>query len=574
MPQTTVDLIIINAQIYNSFSKKFIKNNLVVKQEKVLYIGQNIQEFTSPHIVDAQNNYLIPGLIDIHMHIESTMATPQAFAHELARHGVTTIISEPHEIANVFGRVGVESMLAASENAPIDIFFGVPSSVPSTNSDLESTGGEITLEDLQILLKQPQVVCLGEIMNYVDVIYREQSKTLDLINYTKANYPYLAIEGHCPRIGDVELAKMLFAGVHSDHTQQTVAGLIDRFLQGMFVEIQSKSLKADIIACIQEYQMYERLALVTDDIMADEFVSKGQLDKNLRKLIQLGVKPELAIYLATYTPALHIGWRDRGCLAAGKIADFFITDNLTELPILATYKNGKKIYDHTQEYIFPAKSLNFPSHFYQSVHCQPLTAQQLQIPVKTTAASVRCNVFELVADATFTQAKQADIPVKAGLLDWQASAYALALVLERHGRGQLQPALALVGGVCLQSGAIATTYAHDHHNLLAIGRNIPDLLFAVNRVIEQQGAYLAVLNETILAEVPLPIAGILSPLSMPELALEVQALKQAFAQLGYAHKNPLMSLSTISLPVSPELKLTDKGLIEVKSQTILPLIVK
>lgn len=564
-----VDLIIQNANVYNSFTKTFIPNNVVVNNGKFLYIGKNITDFTATTTLNVENKFLVPGLIDIHMHIDSAMATPRAFAHECARHGVTTIISEPHEIANVFGIKGVQAMLSACENSLIDIFFGVPSSVPSTNTTLETTGGEITLDDLKILLKHPKVICLGEVMNYVDVIYKTTSKTLDLINYTKNNYPHLAIEGHCPRIADIELAKMLYAGVESDHTQQSVTGIVDRFLQGMFVELQSKSLKTEIIEKVAEYNMYERIALVTDDIMADEFVEKGQLDKNLRKLIQLGMSPEQAIYIATYTPARHIGWRDRGAIASGKTADFFITDNIHSLPIIATYKNGQKIYDHLLEHKFAPDVTAFPDSFSNSIKAYPLKPEQLLIQAPAVN-SIICNTMEMVDDATFTKASTASIPVSNGYLDWSKTEYALVVCLERYGKNN-KIAFGLAKGACLKKGAIASSYAHDHHNIIAIGCSQQDLLLAINQVIEMQGGYCAVNEQKVLSELPLPIGGILSPLPLDELAIQMTKLKVAFTQLGYSHKNPIMSMGTLSLPVSPELKISDQGLIDVKSQKIISL---
>lgn len=567
-----VDLIIKNAQVYNSFAKVFSHNHVVIKEDKFLYIGKNIASFESAQTVDLSGKYLIPGLIDIHMHIESTMATPRAFAHELARHGVTTIISEPHEIANTSGIKGVQFMLEASQGALIDIFLGVPSSVPSTSCELESTGGEIAIADLQSLLASPQVVCLGEVMNYVDVIYKEQSKPLDFIKYTQQNYPYLAIEGHCPRISDVELAKMLHAGVESDHTQQSERGIVDRFLQGMFVELQSKSLKKELIDLVQVHSMYERIALVTDDIMADEFVEKGQLDKNLRKLVQLGMPVELAIYIATYTPARHIGWRDRGCIAAGKLADFFVTDDLATLEILQTYKNGRSIYQRGVAHEFVQETNLGTSELLNTIKRAPISADNLRIQLGVNAEMANCNAFFLVEDATFTKAEIAQIPVKNGELAWLESEYALVVCVERYGKSE-NIAFGLARGACLQRGAIATSYAHDHHNILAIGRDVADIVRAINCVIEKQGAYTAYLAGKCLACVELPIAGILSPLPMPALALAVTELKQAFATLGYNHKNPIMSLSTLSLPVSPELKLTDKGLVQVAKQCLVPLVI-
>jgi len=568
-----VDLLIQNAQVFNAYLKKFIPADVAVLDGKFLYIGTAETGKLQPdQIVDGQGKHLLPGLIDCHMHIESTMAAPATFTRALVRNGVTTIVAEPHEIGNVFGLEGIKALMAAAQDCPVDVLIAAPSSVPSTSSDLETSGREINISDLDEMLKMDGVICLGEVMNYVDVVYNQDAKSNKFIQHVKKQAPYMAIEGHCPRLLGLELARFIFAGVDSDHTEQTLPGITERIANGMFVEIQEKSLKQEIVDYLMTNELYEHFALVTDDVMPDSLMKRGHLNHLVKKAIELGMKPEIAIYAATYTPACRMGLRDRGSIAPGKIADFLLLDNLHDFHICRTYKNGREVFNVEEPAALKEPDPSFPPHFYQSVKLSPLTEECFALKADRLVSSVTCRLITVSSGTTFTKEEFASIPVRDGLLDWESTPYCLAVIFERHGKnGNI--GYGLVGGDVIKQGALATTYAHDHHNLLVMGRNKRDMLRAANCVIEKQGGFYVVEDGQVIGKADLPIAGILSDAPIAELGAEMESVKDALQHLGYRHTNIIMSISTLSLPVSQELKLTDKGLVKVNEQKLVPLIV-
>jgi adenine deaminase len=506
------------------------------------------------------------------MHIESSMAAPRTFTQALVKNGVTTIVAEPHEIANVFGLEGIKALIAAAQHCPVDVRIAIPSSVPSTNSMLETSGSEINCSELAEMLQMDGVICLGEVMNYVDVLNQPDSKSNQFIRYVKETKGYFPIEGHCPRLLGLPLARFLFAGVTSDHTEQSLQGLKERIANGMFVEIQEKSLKKEIIDYLVTNELYEHFALVTDDTMPDVLMKRGHLNYLVKKAVELGLKSELAIYAATFTPARRMGLVDRGSIAPGKVADFVVLEDLPTFAIRQTFKNGREVFNSEKKQAAEDVDVSFPTHFYHSVHLPLLTADCFSIKTDQKDGRITCRVLYVSEGTTFTKEKIVSLPVCNYLIDWENSPYCLAVILERHGKDGNR-GYALVGGDALKAGAVATTYAHDHHNLLVLGRNKQDMLFAANQVITKQGGYYVAHKGKIIAKTDLPIAGILSDQPMAVLSAEVNEVKNALAQLGYRHDNIIMSISTLSLPVSPELKLTDKGLVNVNQQRLVPLVI-
>ncbi|MBU3191523.1 amidohydrolase family protein [Clostridium bowmanii] len=569
-----VDLLIKNIDVFNSYFKKFVKAHVSILNGKFLYIGINEAYKLCPaKVIDGKGKYLVPGLVDVHMHIESSMATPMSFSNELIKNGVTTVVSEPHEIANVFGIEGVKEMINAAKECVVDIFYGVPSSVPSTSSKLETTGDEIGLKELKELLNEKKIICLGEVMNYMDVINDPNSKSISFIQYVKNNYPNHAIEGHCPKLIGLDLAKFIFYGVDSDHTQHSVSEIKERILNGMFIEIQEKTLTKDIIEFIIENELYEHVALVTDDVMADSLVNKGHLNKLVKKAISLGMKPENAIYIATFTPSRRMKLSDKGSVAPGKCADFILLNDLEKFSISHTFKDGIEVYNKDKEYVIKENKFTFPAKFYESVHLSKIEKEALQIKVNKEKLKVKCRIMEVKDTTTFTREIFDELNVVDGIVDWVNSPYCLIAVFERHGKSK-NVALGLVTGDTIKHGSVATTYAHDHHNLLVIGKNPDDMVRAANAVIQNQGGYCVVNSGQVLAEIELPIAGILSDCSMDEIGQKVGKVRMAMEKLGYNHYNPIMSLSTMSLPVSPELKITDMGLIRVSEGKIVDVIIE
>lgn len=568
-----VDLLVKNVKVFNSYLKKFKDGNVAILNNKFLYIDNNKNiEFEASSTIDGKNQYMIPGFIDIHMHIESSMITPAPFCHHLSKNGVTTIVAEPHEIANVFGKKGIEAMIAAENSINTSIFYGIPSSVPSTSPDLETTGAILDFEEMKNLTSNPKVICIGEIMNYRKVIVDNSLDICKFIEYVKKNKPQYAIEGHCPKLLDLDLAKFLYLGINGDHTEHTFEEFVQRFENGMFMELQAKSISSELINYIKENNLYEHFAFVTDDTMPDTFLHKGHLNVVIKKAIQAGINIENAIYCATFTPARRMNLHDRGVIAPGKKADFLLIDNLKNLHITQTFIDGKEVYNINSEAKYIPTDYKFPEEFYQSVRVEKINEDIFQIPVNNKENEVNCRIIKVIDGSTRTTEIIEKLNVKNGYLDWENSPYMLIAVFERHGKnGNI--GFGLVTGDCIKNGAIATTYAHDHHNLMVIGKNIKDMTKTINRIIELQGGICCVENEEILAEVPLPVAGIFSEKTVQELGKEVEILREKMSQLGYKHYNPIMSLCTLSLPVSPALKITDKGLIDVNQGKIVNLII-
>jgi len=569
-----VDLLVKNAYVFNSYIKKFIKADVAVLGQKVFYVGNaDSYHFYADEIVDADNKYMIPGLIDIHVHIESSMTTPYAFSHELIKNGVTTVVAEPHEIANVFGVEGIKAMIEIGKDCNLDIYYGIPSSVPSTSKKYETTGACIDVEDIEVLVHENNVICLGEVMNYYDVINSPDAKVNKILEYFRKNHPEMPIEGHCPTLKGLDLAKVIYNGIDSDHTHQTVEGLRERIFNGVFVEIQEKSMSQPVIDFLVQNKLYEHFCLVTDDVMADTLIEEGHLNKLVKKAIKMGMSPENAVYVSTFTPASRMGLKDRGSIAPGRLADFVLLEDIEDFKIAKVYKKGKKVYDRKEKYTFTEKRKLFPDHFYRSIKLPNITADKFQIKAPIKRGSIKCRVIKVNNGSTFTEEKICEVNVKDGFLDWENSPHCIVAVFERYNNtGNF--GIGLITGDIIKEGAVAATYAHDHHNLIVVSKTVKDAVKAANTVIENQGGYCAVQNGEILSLVELPVAGILSEESLSSIGKKLSSLRSAMHRLGYRHYNSVMSLSTISLPVSPLLKITDKGLVNLNENRIVELFVE
>lgn len=566
-----VDLLIENVRIYNSYFKTFIQGNAAILDGRFLYIGERATDsFEAAEHLNGQGRYMIPGLIDIHLHIESTMVTPETFSYGLIRNGVTTIVPEPHEIANVFGLDGVKEFIKASQHCVADMFYAIPSSVPATS--METTGGAIEIEDLDELLRTERIICLGEIMNYVDVISDPDCKTNHILNHIRSHYPHLIIEGHVPKLLDLDLHRMIYSGVDSDHTHQSIEGMEARIAAGMFIEIQEKSMTPEVMAYLMEHEVSEHFCFVTDDVMADSFERRGHLNHLVRKAIGMGMKPEQAIYASTLSPAKRMRMYDRGVIAPGKIGDFQLISNLEQLTIDQVYKHGRKVYDVREPYEPTVHSPAFPAHYYQSVHMAPLTEADFSVETEVADGRYACRTMMVKDGSTFTEEHHAQVEARQGKLNWQESGYGLIATFERYGKNGNR-AYGLIGGDTIKRGAIATTYSHDNHNMLVVGHNPVDMMIAANEVIKNQGGFSVAQNGKVIASLELPVGGILTEVPLEQVAKEVEQLRKAMESLGYCHYNPIMSISTHSLPVSPALKITDFGLIDVNEGKVVPLII-
>lgn len=564
-----VQLIIKNLKVYNSYFKKFIQGDVVINDGKFIHIGNDYEDrLSSRNIIDGNNKYMIPGLIDIHMHIESSMTIPSEFSKAAIKQGVTTVVADPHEIANVFGIEGIKEFIKSKEK--LDIFYGIPSSVPSTGNHLETTGGEITVNEVKELLSYENILCLGEVMNFKDLIEDESSAINNIINVSKDKK--IPLEGHCPKIDGVDLSFYIYRGVDGDHTQQSVASLEEKIRNGMFIEMQHKSMTTENIKFLVENNLYEHFALATDDVMADK-LTKGHLNELVKEAINLGMSIENAIYVATYTPARRMRLFDRGTIAPGKIADFILLDDIENFDIYEVYKNGEVVFNRCnglKEKYFMKKS-NFHKKFYNSIKLNQITKENLLVRVPQKYNNkVTCRTMNIMKNTTFTEEGEVSLDVENNLLKWENSNCALIAVFERYGKNN-NVAFGLVQGEIIKEGAVATTWAHDNHNVMVMGRNVEDMVLAVNNLIDFNGGYIVVRDNNVLAKLELPIGGIVSDEPIEVIGEKLGKVRSAMKELGYNHMNEIMSFSTLSLPVSPAIKITDKGLIDVKKCKVVSL---
>jgi adenine deaminase len=510
---------------------------------------------------------LIPGLMDIHMHIESSMTSPSIFSEAVLTHGVTTVIADAHEIANVFGMEGLEAFF--SQPSVMDIFYAIPSSVPSTTPELETTGGFIGVEEVKQLLKHPKVIALGEAMNFNGIVNEPDSLIRQILRAVQTERPLMPLEGHVPRVSGLELSKFLYAGITADHTHQSPESIYEKITNGMFLEFQKKSITPENIRVVVENHFYEYMAIITDDVMADDLL-KGHLDANVRLAISCGMPAEQAIYCATYTPARRMGFQERGAIIPGFKADFLLLNDIESFEIGAVYKDGKLVYTQGDDIRYPAVKPDFPEQFYKSLNCRALTAEDLRFKVKASEKAV-VNVIKISEVGTFTEHVQQEVRVADGFLDWENSGLALIVVMERYGKtGNI--AYGFVDKALYEKGAVATTWAHDHHNLMVMGTSSKDIAAAQKQLLDMQGGYVVVQGGEVQAVCPLPVGGIISDAPIQELGAQLREVRQAMSKLGYRNSNEIMSFSTLSLPVSPVIKITDKGMMNVRSQMMIPLV--
>ena len=578
----TADLIIKNANVFMTYRQCFEKRDVAVAGEKFYCVSPAIS-YPGVREIDGKGRYMLPGLVDIHMHIESSMTYPGEFSRITLPYGVTTVVADAHEMANVFGMDGIRAFMA--QKTKQDIFWAIPSSVPATNEKLETAGASLGVKEISEMASLDGVLCLGEIMNYKDLSAEGESRTRDLINVCRNAGKNLRIEGHCPGLTGADLNRFIYEGVDADHTQQTPQSVMEKTELGMFLELQFKSLTPEVVKTVCDHELYENVALVTDDTMADKLLT-GHLNKIIETAVKAGMPMEKAIYCATWTPSRRMHLDDRGMIAPGKIADFMLLDSLDGIDPVVVYKKGECVYCKADEVCGAAKgrkaqeacavaaACSFPASFYHTINCRPAEISDFVLKAEDPDAKwAEVNVMKIGTFGTATTPVKRRVEVKDGVLDWKSAGLSLAVVFERYGKNG-NVGYGFVEGALTKPGAVATTWSHDSHNLFVLGTDENDMKLAQRRVLELQGAYVVFAEGRSLAEAGLTIGGIVSDQPIEILGQELKEVRTAMEGLGYVNNNVVMSMSTLCLPVSPKLKLTDHGLLTVPGQEHVPLVEK
>jgi adenine deaminase len=549
------DTVIKNGKIIDVFNGEIIEGDIAIVDGYFAGIG----EYTGKNIIDANGCFISPAFIDGHVHIESSTVTSGEFAKVLLLHGVTTVIADPHEIANVSGVAGLQFMLDSTEALPLDFYFMLPSCVPATA--FEHSGAILMAEDIKPFYLHPRVLGLAEVMNYPAVLHADQdmiTKIADAKHFGKK------IDGHAAGLSANDLNVYMAAGIRTDHESTTANEAIERLRRGMYLMIRQGTVAKDLqqlIPVVNERNA-RRCLFVTDDKHLDDLVHEGSIDYNVRLAISSGLSPITAIQLASINAADCFGLEDKGAIAPGYKADFILFETLETIQIRDVYKDGLVVVKdglliNKQEVPTPL----IPASIRNSVRFHELEEDSFQFLLKGTKA----NIIEIIPNSlvTIQQIEQVDT-CELGFFrpSIKADQLKLAVIERHHLTGAI--GLGIVKGLGLKSGALATTIAHDSHNLIIAGTNNHDMVVAANAIKDMQGGMVVVNQGEVIASLELPIAGLMSALPYQEVYNKLNEINLALKKIGANdHLNPFLTLSFLSLPVIPELKLTDQGLFQV-----------
>ncbi|WP_090577804.1 adenine deaminase [Paenibacillus sp. OV219] len=557
--QEPADVVIRNGRIVNVFTGELMLGDIAIADGMIAGIGK----YEGKETIDAQGKYIVPGFIDGHVHIESSLLTPQQFARVLLLHGVTTVVTDPHEIANVAGSDGIQFMLDAAEGLPFDSYVMLPSCVPAT--PFESNGAQLDAEHLMPFFQHPNVLGLAEVMDYPSVANTETRMLNKLAVTHEAG---ALIDGHAAGISRDGLNVYMAAGIRSDHESISLQEAQDRLDLGMYLMIREGTVAKDLDALLPVItaRNSRRCLFVTDDKLIDDLLSEGSIDHIVRRAVAKGLDPITAIQMATLNTAECFRLREHGAIAAGYQADLLLLDDLEQVKIHQVFKRGRCVVDGGKlvEEAFPMedpKSVSL-SRKLPVLNVHQVEESHLTIPLKGD----RCHVIEIIPNSLVTNHRIEQVEVKDGMFSPSVDSDLLKIaVIERH-QATGNVGVGIVRGFGLKRGAIATTVAHDSHNIVVVGVSDEEILAAIEEVTRTGGGASVVAGDEVLASLPLPIAGLLSDRPYEEVNEGLKKLNLAMAEIGASQNfNPLLTLSFLTLPVIPSLKMTDKGLFDFTS---------
>ncbi|WP_287155460.1 adenine deaminase [Candidatus Solincola tengchongensis] len=542
------DLLLLGGLVVNVFTGEIAEHAVAVHGGRIAGFGER----PAREVLDLKGAFLCPGFIDGHVHIESSMVTLPEFARAVVPRGTTAVVTDYHEIANVLGTEGLRYMMDLAEGLPLDALIMLPSCVPAT--PMETSGAVLEVEDLLPLREAPSVIGLGEMMNFPGVVHGDPSVMAKLEAFAG-----LPVDGHAPGLRGKELDAYLAAGVESDHECVDPEEAREKLEKGMYVYIREGSTAKNLESLLPlvDSRSADRFLLVTDDKQPEDLLVNGHLDAVLRRAVALGMDPVTALRLVTLSPARRFRLPGRGGIAPGWWADLVVLEDLRDFRALKVFKRGKLVAEKG-EYLEPHRQ-GPPAPGAMKIAWERIPS--LEIP----AGGGRMRVIGVIPDQIVTESLLETPRVEKGLVLTDTERDILkACVFERH-RGTGNLGMGMVRGMGLREGALASTVAHDSHNLVVVGVDDRDILLAARRVEAMGGGQVAVRGGEVIAELPLDVAGLMSTLPLEEVAARVRALREAAARLGCPLREPFMALSFLALPVIPELKMTDRGLFDVGS---------
>lgn len=532
-------------KIVNTLTSEIYYTDVLVDKGIIKAVGKDL---SCDQIVDIKDKYLVPSFIDAHVHIESSMVQLSRFCNVLAYHGITTVVTDPHEIANVTGIKGINAILKEAEIIPTDVHITIPSCVPATS--METSGACLNAKDIAPLIEHSLVVGLGEVMNFPAVVAGE-TDFIEKINVSKKK----VIDGHAPGLTGLDLGSYIAAGVQSDHECVSDVEAIEKLRNGMYIMVRegsaAKNLHAIMKGLIDKRMELSHVLLCSDDLHPRDLMKRGGVDHLVRRCILMGLDPIDAIKLATINPATYFGFKDRGAIAPGKQASFFITSDLKRLKIEQVYYKGTPVENiHFQ-------NIPIPDSLKNTIVSKPVLSEQI---ILTPGKNALARVIGVIDGEIYTKSKKIELNMKNNdFLPDKVKDILFIVVYDRYGKNNLS--IGLVQGFGLQKGALASSVAHDSHNIIAVGVNKEDTAQAINSIISMGGGLCAVQSNNI-TKLPLPYAGLMSDESVETVAAQMNLLHTAAKKMGCSLTSPFMTMSFLALPVIPELKITDKGLVE------------
>lgn len=544
------DLVLKNAKYLNVFSNEFLCGDIAVANGLIAGVGK----YDGKTEIDVSGKLVLPGFIDAHIHLESSMVTPAEFAKAVVAHGTTTVITDPHEITNVMGIDGVEYMIQASQNLPIDVHFMMPSCVPAT--EIDESGAELDCKDIDLYLDNKKVLGLAEMMNYVGVINGDKN-VLSKIVTSQAHHK--KIDGHAPELSGNDLNAYIAAGVYSDHECSTFENALEKLRKGQFIMIRegtaAHNLKALMPLLTQQY--YSRCMFATDDKHPSDLLYGGHIDYIVKQALKNGADPIVALKTATHHAARYFLLNNKGAIASGYLADIVVVNNLEDFNVETVFKCGKLVFDgEVKDFSAPTVDEKLAEKCFDTFHLDSVTPSSFKVDGKL-------GLIGLVGGELLTRNLGT-----ADKIDVENDILKIACI-ERH-KGTNHIGVGYVKGYSLKSGAVATSVAHDSHNIITVGCNDDDIAVAVNAIKDSKGGIAVVENGKIKALLELPIAGLMSDEPLTTVNEKLENAKLSAYELG-ADKSidPFMTLSFLSLPVIPSLRITTKGVFDAENWKML-----